>query len=261
MADNIKLRNGTAAAWDSADPTLLLGERGLETDTLLAKTGDGSTAWTGLPYDNYGLSAVKSLSYTILDDDANVFEVTTAASNRTLTLPTLADNPGRVIEFHKADSGAGVLIVDGEGAETINGAATIQLPSQYNRLIVRAGAATWHIMALLANYTTGWVDGGTDWTNKEFTVTHNLNRNLWDLQVDVFLADDASQTNVVNLTGASSDHDGANDYGYTLIPVSAAAFKWQTGILGITHILDSGAITIIDTNQRHYKINVYYSGL
>ncbi len=146
MADKIKLRNGTAAAWDSADPTLLLGERGLETDTLLAKTGDGSTAWTSLPYDNYGLSAAKSLSYTILDDDANVFEVTTGASDRTLMLPTLADNTDRVIEIHKVDAGAGLVIIDGEGAETIDGVTTIDLDSQYDYARVRAGTASWHLL-------------------------------------------------------------------------------------------------------------------
>ncbi len=46
----IQLRRGTAAAWTSANPTLLSGEMGIETDTRKAKVGDGSTAWTGLSY-------------------------------------------------------------------------------------------------------------------------------------------------------------------------------------------------------------------
>jgi len=50
MAVRIQLRRGTAAAWTSADPVLLPGELGLETDTQLYKIGDGATAWSALGY-------------------------------------------------------------------------------------------------------------------------------------------------------------------------------------------------------------------
>jgi len=43
-------RNGIAALWTSANPTLLAGEPGFETDTLKYKIGDGATAWNSLPY-------------------------------------------------------------------------------------------------------------------------------------------------------------------------------------------------------------------
>ena len=46
----IVLRNDTAANWTSANPTLLLGEAGYETDTQKLKFGDGTTAWKELPY-------------------------------------------------------------------------------------------------------------------------------------------------------------------------------------------------------------------
>jgi hypothetical protein len=45
-----KLRNGTAAEWTAANPTLLQGEIGVETDTRRYKIGDGATAWAGLSY-------------------------------------------------------------------------------------------------------------------------------------------------------------------------------------------------------------------
>lgn len=50
MAVRIQLRHDTAANWTSANPTLLVGELGLETDTNLYKIGDGSTAWNSLSY-------------------------------------------------------------------------------------------------------------------------------------------------------------------------------------------------------------------
>jgi len=46
----IQLRNDTNANWTSDNPTLAHGEMGLETDTNRIKFGDGSTAWTELPY-------------------------------------------------------------------------------------------------------------------------------------------------------------------------------------------------------------------
>lgn len=50
MAIKIQIRRGTAANWTSTDPTLSEGEVGFETDTGKIKIGNGSTAWTSLPY-------------------------------------------------------------------------------------------------------------------------------------------------------------------------------------------------------------------
>jgi hypothetical protein len=50
LVDRIRLRRGTAAEWTSANPTLALGEPGVETDTRKTKYGDGSTPWASLPY-------------------------------------------------------------------------------------------------------------------------------------------------------------------------------------------------------------------
>jgi hypothetical protein len=50
MAIQIQLRRDTAANWTSANPTLAIGELGLETDTGKFKVGTGSTAWNSLAY-------------------------------------------------------------------------------------------------------------------------------------------------------------------------------------------------------------------
>jgi hypothetical protein len=50
MAIQIQFRNDTAANWTSANPTLLAGEQGYETDTGRLKIGNGSTAWNSLSY-------------------------------------------------------------------------------------------------------------------------------------------------------------------------------------------------------------------
>jgi hypothetical protein len=46
----IQIRRDTAANWTSANPTLAAGQPGYETDTGRIKIGNGSTAWTSLPY-------------------------------------------------------------------------------------------------------------------------------------------------------------------------------------------------------------------
>lgn len=50
MPVQIQLRRDTSANWESENPTLALGEPGLETDTGRLKYGDGSTAWNSLAY-------------------------------------------------------------------------------------------------------------------------------------------------------------------------------------------------------------------
>lgn len=50
MTVQIQLRRGTASEWTTANPTLAVGEMGVETDTDLFKIGDGSTAWSSLSY-------------------------------------------------------------------------------------------------------------------------------------------------------------------------------------------------------------------
>jgi hypothetical protein len=52
MSTTIQLRRGTAAQWTTANPTLAVGEIGLETDTSRIKIGTGSTAWTALAYSS-----------------------------------------------------------------------------------------------------------------------------------------------------------------------------------------------------------------
>lgn len=75
MAVQIQLRNDTAANWTSANPTLAQGEMGVETDTLMVKFGDGTTAWNTLAY----------FAPTQLIDALNDVVVTSAVTGQVLT--------------------------------------------------------------------------------------------------------------------------------------------------------------------------------
>ena len=71
----IKIRRDTTSNWSTNNPTPLQGEWCLETDTGNIKIGDGSTAWTSLPY--YGQNTALPYKYDI------------SSSGTTVTLPLL----------------------------------------------------------------------------------------------------------------------------------------------------------------------------
>ena len=83
MAGTGQFKRATAARWTSVNPTLAIGELGLETDTNKAKMGDGVTAWNGLPYafvgpigpggpPGTGLSRVTASTLTFSNEDPYV---------------------------------------------------------------------------------------------------------------------------------------------------------------------------------------------
>lgn len=89
----------------------------------------------------------KSANYTILDTDTfYIANVTAGASDKTITLPTAADNSARVIKIMKVDGGAGSVIVDGEGAETINGTTTWEITEQYGYIEVQCDGTEWFVI-------------------------------------------------------------------------------------------------------------------
>jgi hypothetical protein len=75
-----KLRNDTAADWTAANPVLLQGEIGVETDTRRYKIGDGTTAWSSLSYYIEGVlargQASKITSGTIAITSAGTYQST-----------------------------------------------------------------------------------------------------------------------------------------------------------------------------------------
>lgn len=50
MARKILMRSDTTTNWESADPTLGIGEIGYDTDVKQLKVGDGATTWSALPF-------------------------------------------------------------------------------------------------------------------------------------------------------------------------------------------------------------------
>ena len=70
MANRIQLRRGSAQEWSNVNPTLAIGELGIEIDTGRIKIGDGVTPWNSLRYER-PLESVANTSNTLVQRDAD----------------------------------------------------------------------------------------------------------------------------------------------------------------------------------------------
>lgn len=154
MAQQIQLRNDTASNWTSANPTLAVGEMGIETDTDNFKLGDGVTAWNSLgyggvqgptgptgatgatgdtgptgptgatgPLPSYAVSE-KSSNYTLQAADADTYIY--ATSGITLTIPDVL-SPGESVNVIQDSatqvtfSGSGITLRSKDSKVKTNG--------------------------------------------------------------------------------------------------------------------------------------------
>ena len=87
----------------------------------------------------------KTTAYTI---EADVFLVRADATSAgfTITLPTASQKMGRQIAIKKIDASANNVTVDGAGAETIDGAATLVWNTQYVTYILISNGSNWDIL-------------------------------------------------------------------------------------------------------------------
>jgi len=95
----------------------------------------------------------KTADYTITDTDPDIVVVGALGAHATITLPTAADNIGRIITvIIDGEPGAYDVIVDGEGAETINGAATKTNSVRYSYLRLLCNGVGWDIIGSGGNW-------------------------------------------------------------------------------------------------------------
>lgn len=64
----------------------------------------------------------------------------------TITLPPAALVPGRIYVFKRINAGANNVVVDGYASETIDGAATYTLSSQWAGVTVMSNGTAWFII-------------------------------------------------------------------------------------------------------------------
>lgn len=100
-----------------------------------AWTEGGGAASTTLPFTN------QTSAYTVDNTDC---VVNCTANTFTVTLPTAVGIEGQY--FVIKNSGTGVITIDGNGAETIDGVANKILAVQYESMTVVSNGANWIIV-------------------------------------------------------------------------------------------------------------------
>lgn len=125
MTNRMQQRRGTAALWTSRNPVLAAGEIGYETDTGRQKIGDGTTAWTALPYriddpdSDYTVTGewtfdpplLGTLDETYASDQIETTAITVKAKG----LGTAALNVVKYDDAPLDGSGYGVAHIDNDG--------------------------------------------------------------------------------------------------------------------------------------------------
>lgn len=90
-----------------------------------------------------GVSGTKTVSFTA-SDASRFFQCDAAAGTITATLPAAASSAGMRLTFKKITA-ANSLIIDGAGAETIDGAATKTCATQWAALTIYCDGVAWFI--------------------------------------------------------------------------------------------------------------------
>lgn len=120
MANKIQLRRDTAANWGRINPILADGEPGLDITNNKIKMGDGTTAWSSLPF-------LTSSEHTRLVNGTRVLSV---ASNGAVTVPGTITFPGGATNDGSTVITSGVYDIQSIGNTLIQTSAN-------------AGAKTW----------------------------------------------------------------------------------------------------------------------
>jgi hypothetical protein len=85
----------------------------------------------------------KTTTYTALAGDVLLCDATGGAF--TVTLPAAAGVSGQSISVKKTDASANAITVDGNGSETIDGAATLALSTRYAAVTLWSDGSNWWV--------------------------------------------------------------------------------------------------------------------
>ena len=92
------------------------------------------------------LTVVQKGSYTVLDRDS-VIAVDASTGAKTIALPAVSNLKGMVLTIKKIDASGNAVTVDGDGDETIDGAANYSLATQWKYVTVICDGDEWFVIA------------------------------------------------------------------------------------------------------------------
>jgi hypothetical protein len=146
---------------------------------------------------------IKMYSYDS-GDTPPTLHVSWNANNRTINLPTASGRQGKAYVIKKTDSGSGEVIIDPNGAETIDGAATLSLYKQYDAVIIYSDGTNWNVGARRFGDMNDRIIGTTNQItvtdNSDTTVTLSLPQDIdtdADVEFDSATLDDLTASTLI----------------------------------------------------------------
>jgi len=148
---SVTLQAGVATGSGTAG-SVLFNTNGATERARITPTGRLGVATTG-PTSTFdtdgsvGAGDVSSVNTnTTLDDTHSVVLVDATGGVVTITLPAVSGIVRRRYTIKKIDSSANAVTIDGNGAETIDGATTQNLAAQYDTLEIVTNGTAWFIV-------------------------------------------------------------------------------------------------------------------
>ena len=156
----IVIRRDTAANWTAANPVLLQGEWGFETDAGKLKIGDGVTAWSALSYYYTGIGgSTTQIQYNNAGAFAGATNVKINSNNLQLTTPgstPAAADASSVVVYPTSIADRFMLAMRGP-----TGAATLLQPSIFSNNIMMFSPQGGTAGTGSNSFQTAWISGGT----------------------------------------------------------------------------------------------------
>lgn len=87
----------------------------------------------------------KSGAYTATDADYSII-CDASGGAFTITLPAASGRVGRRYHVKKVDSSGNAVTIDGNASETIDGATTLAISTQYDSIMITTDGSNWHII-------------------------------------------------------------------------------------------------------------------
>ena len=249
-------RRDTAANWTSANPTLLAGEIGIESDTNKIKLGTGSASWTALGYTpwsqvsayplvNADIASAAAIAYSklatltsgniVLGSSANVATSTAVTGDVTITNTGVTAIATGVIvnaDINASAAIAGSKIV----AATTSVVGAVQLSDSTSTTSSVLAATPTAVKAAYDLAAAALPKAGGAMTG-DITLNAQSDLRFADSDSSHYIAIQAPSTVAANVTLTLPAADGTN--GQVLSTNGSGALSWATASAGAT-VVDGG---------------------
>lgn len=217
---------------------------GADNTVLTAASGESTgLIWASVASLN-NLSVVsKTTTYTVQDTE-DVILCDTSGGAWTLTLYAASGNSGKRVVVKKTTNDFNYLTIDGNASETIDGATTRKLITQYDEMTLVCDGSNWHILdrrypKIWTSYTVA-ITGSSSNPTKATTPTSDVGQWMRSGDDEVYLRYTYFHSSA---TGAAA---GSGNYSFsypTGITTNATKVGSGTPVIGVGYVFTTTAFT------------------